>query len=189
MSALVNTLSLAVAACLLTGCGQPSGGAKTGAKDAGATSAAAVATPVAVATTPKGAPRRRDGYWEAVSYSDSGTEMQKQFLCVGANSEDSFSLFDQLTVMGNCSKTDFTRTASGWNFDISCEMMNIVSAQKGAIRGDFQNSYRVDLTVTETPGRVIKGSTVGRRIGECPAPFKPGDLVNERGTKLFNMLE
>jgi hypothetical protein len=183
-----NALPVLVAACVLAGCGAPSGGDKSAAKAGPAAPAAPVATPAAVATTAKGAPRRRDGYWEFVSMGASGTEMGKQFLCVGANSEDDFSLFDQLAAAGDCSKRDFKRTATGWDFETQCEIMNVVTVQKGVISGDFQNSFQVDQTVTQSPNTKIQGSIRGRRVGDCPAQFKPGDLVDGDGSKLANML-
>jgi len=34
----------------------------------------------------------------------------------------------------------------------------------------------------------MKGSIRGNRLGDCPAQFKPGDLVDGGGAKLGNML-
>jgi len=177
---------IAAAAGVLAACGPPSGSDKTAAKPAGAATPAA-ATPTTVATTPAGAPRRRDGYWEMASYGASGTQMGKQFLCVGAGSEDKFSIYDQLASAGDCSKKDFVRTPTGWNFETRCEIMQTVTVQKGVISGNFQDNFRVDQTVTQTPNMEIKGYILGRRVGDCPAPFAPGDLVDGDGSKIGNM--
>jgi len=182
-----TAFSIAAAASVLAACGAPSTSDKTATKAAGA-AAPAAATPVTVATTPAGAPRRRDGYWEMASYGASGTQMGKQFLCVGAGSEDKFSIYDQLASAGDCSKKDFTRTPTGWAFETRCEMMKFVTVQKGVISGNFQDNFRVDQTVTQTPDTEIKGYILGRRVGDCPAPFAPGDLVDGDGSKIANML-
>src|SRR5258706_13946850 len=121
----------------LAGCGNSSIASNSGATAAAADSPAA--TPANVSLTPKGAPRRADGFWEMASFDENGSPMAKQALCVGAGSEDKFSVFDQLTVMGNCSKQDFRRTSTGWTFETRCELMGTVAVQKGTISGDFQH--------------------------------------------------
>jgi hypothetical protein len=146
------------------------------------------ATASSPALTAKGAPKRLDGYWEFASIGASGAVMGKQFLCVGSGSEDKYSIFDQLSELGSCSKKDFTRTLAGWSFETQCSMMNVTTVQKGVIVGDFQNSFRVDQTVTQSAGGGMKGAIVGRRIGDCPGQYKPGDLVDGDGSTLTNVL-
>jgi hypothetical protein len=62
-------------------------------------------------------------------------------------------------------------------------MMKIVTVQKGTISGDFQdNPHRSDrYPGTDT---TIKGMIQGKRGGECPAKYKPGDLVDGHGDVL-----
>jgi hypothetical protein len=168
---------------LVAGCGK-----SPSADDGGKSAGAPTATPATLAMTAAGAPKRRDGYWEMGSFSDSGAPMSKQFLCVGAGSEDKFSVFDQLASVGDCSKKTFTRTATGWTFETSCKLMDKVTVQQGTISGDFQDNFRVDQTVTQAPEPPNKGSVRGKRIGDCPAKFKPGDLVDGDGALLGNML-
>ena len=146
------------------------------------------ATASSPALTAKGAPKRLDGYWEFASIGASGTVMGKQFLCVGAGSEDKYSIFDQLSALGSCSKKDFMRTPTGWSFETQCSMMSVTTVQKGVITGDFQKSFRVDQTVTQSSGGGMTGAVVGRRIGDCPGQYKPGDLVDDDGSTLINVL-
>jgi hypothetical protein len=146
------------------------------------------ATASSPALTAKGAPKRLDGYWEFASIGASGTVMGKQFLCVGAGSEEKYSIFDQLSELGDCSKKEFTRTPTGWSFETRCSMMNVTTVQKGIIAGDFQSSFRVDQTVTQTSGGGTKGAVVGRRVGDCPGKYKPGDLVDDDGSTITNVL-
>ena len=114
--------------------------------------------------------------------------MSKQYLCVGAGSEDNFSVFDQLAAVGDCDKNDFTRTSTGWTFETRCELMKIVTVQKGTISGDFQDNFLIDQTVTQGTDTTIKGTIQGKRGGECPAKYKPGDLVDGHGDVLGNIL-
>lgn len=167
------------------------GGAST---DKGASNGALAATsdvpsqstPTNVALNAKGEPKRRDGYWELASFTEQGAPMQKQYLCVGGASEEKFSLFDQVDAAG-CGKQGFKRTASGWSFEMSCKTPYSDTAQKGTIAGDFQGGFLVRQTVTQN-GTTMTGSIRGKRAGECPAQFKPGDLVDDHGSKIGNML-
>jgi hypothetical protein len=187
MHPLHTTLPILLGAGALAACG----GAST---DKGASNAALAAapdvssqsTPANVALNAKGEPRRRDGYWELASFTEQGTPMQKQYLCVGGASEEKFSLFDQVDAAG-CGKQGFKRTASGWSFEMSCKTPYSDTAQKGTIAGDFQTDFLVRQTVTQN-GTTMTGSIQGKRIGECPAQFKPGDLVNGEDSRIGNML-
>jgi hypothetical protein len=137
-------------------------------------------------TSSSGGPKRRDGLWEMASYAKDGSFMARQSLCVGAGSEDTFSVWDQLTMFGNCSRKDLTRSGAGWTFDTRCELMGMVNEAKGTISGDFRDQFRVDQTIA-TEGRSITGSFRGVHKGSCPAPFKPGDLISD-GRVLMNVL-
>lgn len=185
MARLYIALLTFAAATTLAGCGNSSTASNSGAV---ATTDMPAATPANVNLTPKGAPRRADGFWEMASFAEDGSPMAKQALCVGAGSEDKFSVFDQLTVMGNCSKQDFRRTATGWTFETRCELMGTVTVQKGTISGDFQQGFLVDQAVSQATETVRKGQIRGTRRGACPAKYKPGDLVDSDGDVLGNMV-
>jgi len=179
--------TLFVAASVLAGCGAKPGAGDAKAPARGSGPAVAAAPPADVVLTPKGAPQRRDGYWEMASFADTGTPMAKQFYCVGAGSEQKFSLFDALASVGDCDKRDFTRTPTGWTFATRCKLMDATTTQTGTISGDFQQAFRVDQTVSQGAS-TQKGSIRGRRVGDCPSNFKPGDLVDADGGKIGNLL-
>jgi hypothetical protein len=151
---------------------------------AGASTATTPARPAADA--PSNGPRRRDGYWEMKSYREDGSLRTTQFLCVGNGSEDEFSVWDQLTIMGGCGRKELNRSGAGWAFDARCELFGSVMESKGTMSGDFRDRFRVDLTVVED-GRRQGGLIRGEHKGACPAPFKPGDLVSD-GRVLMNVL-
>jgi hypothetical protein len=106
---------------------------------------------------------------------------------VGGGSEERFSVWDQITIMGNCSRKDLARSGAGWAFDARCELVGMVSESKGTITGDFRDRFRVDLTVV-SDGRKEAGSIRGERKGACPAGVKPGDLISD-GRVLMNVLD
>jgi hypothetical protein len=178
-----------IAVGLLAACSPRSstGGGAASPPAAGQSSVPA-APAAAAAVTANGAPRRRDGYWEMASYSAGGSPMSKQFYCVGAGSEDKYSLFDALASVGDCAERRFTRTGSGWSFDTKCKVMDTVTQQTGTIGGDFQQSFIVEQTVRQTGGVEIKGSIRGTWRGDCPAKLRPGDLADSGGDKLGNLL-
>lgn len=188
MRLILTAPALLLVAGVLAGCGPKSAAVQAKAPAAAAPSGASAAdTPADFILTPKGAPQRRDGYWEMASYTDTGTPMAKQFYCVGAGSEQKFNMFDALSSAGNCDKKDFKRTATGWTFETRCKVMSMTTTQSGTLSGDFQQTVQVDQTVTQD-GDTQKGTIRGKRVGDCPAKFKPGDLVNAHGEKLANLL-
>jgi len=169
----VPTVTLLIA---LTACQKDTGGA-SGAPAEG--QAAAAAAPVEATTA--GGPKRADGYWQ-----ETWGDAKGPYYCVGAGSEDKYSLVDDLSMMGDCSKKDFKRTLGGWAFETVCAADGVTTVQKGAITGDFRTSYTIDQTVSQTPGNSVKGRIDARRVGDCPAGVKPGDKVTDAIT--INML-
>ena len=120
------------------------------------------------------------------SHREDGSRRDTQFLCVGGGSENEFSIWDQLTIMGDCSRKELVRSGAGWTFDARCELFGSVMESKGTMSGDFRDRFRVDLTVVND-GRRQAGSIRGEHKGACPSPFKPGDLISD-GRVLMNVL-
>lgn len=146
------------------------------------------ATPAArPAEPPSAGPKRRDGFWEMTSHREDGSPRTSQSLCVGGGSEDGFGIWDQITIIGDCSRKEIARAGAGWTFDARCELFGMVTESKGTISGDFRGRFRVDLTVV-SDGRREAGSIRGVHKGACPSAFKAGDLVSD-GRVLMNVLE
>ena len=144
-------------------------------------------TPVQITRTAKGAPKRADGYWALKNIGGGGTVIGTQHLCVGGDSEARGSIFDQIALNVNCSTYDFKRTDAGWDFNTVCGHAPMVSETKGNISGDFAKSYKVEMTANEgdvTQRRTIEASNGGA----CPAGVAPGDLMDEKGAKIANIL-
>ena len=144
-------------------------------------------TPTPIMRTAKGAPKRADGYWALKNIGGGGTVIGTQHLCVGGDSEERGSIFDQIALIVNCSTYDFKRTDAGWDFNTVCGKAPMVSEAKGKISGDFAKSYKVEMTVKEdavTQSRTIEA----RHGGACPAGVAPGDLMDEKGGKITNIL-
>ncbi len=144
-------------------------------------------TAAQIARTSKGAPKRADGYWALENVGGGGTVIGTQHLCVGGGSEERGSVFDQIALNVNCSRYDFKKTDAGWEFDTVCGKAPMVSESKGKISGDFTKSYRVEMTVTED-GLALKRTIEASNRGACPAGVMPGDLMDEKGSKVTNIL-
>ena len=135
-----------------------------------------------VETTSAGGPKRRDGWWEMTS---GGAVTDTQHLCVGAGSEEGWSLYDQILFsVGDCTKKSLDRQGGGWRFDLDCDSSGTKIKMQGQISGDFRNSFRVEQSGT-VDGAPRSANIRGSHLGTCPAPFKPGDVVSG-GRVLFN---
>ncbi len=143
------------------------------------------------------APLRKSGWWEFAAIGQSGTAMGKQSLCIGEASEKVYSAFDQITGEAMtgipCTKRDFQQTADGWTFETICSpgnmpgMGDLTMNAKGTISGDIATQYEVHQTVTSA-GRTTTGVIQSALKGLCPEGRKEGDLVDENGDFLVNMI-
>jgi hypothetical protein len=144
-------------------------------------------TATQIVRTSKGAPKRADGYWALKNIGGGGTVIGTQHLCVGGNSEERGSVFDQIALNVNCSRYDFKQSDAGWEFDTMCGKAPMVSEAKGKISGDFAKSYTVEMTVTED-GLTLSRTVEASNGGTCPAGVAPGDLMDDKGSKVTNIL-
>jgi hypothetical protein len=140
-----------------------------------------------IARTSKGAPKRADGYWALKNIGGGGTVIGTHHLCVGGTSEERGSVFDQIALNVNCSRYDFKEPDAGWDFHFVCGKAPMVSESKGKISGDFAKSYKVEMTVTED-GLTLSRTVEASNGGPCPAGVTPGDLMDEKGSKVTNIL-
>ena len=173
---------LLLACAALAGCGgNGTSNGNTSAEAQASNDTPATATPNNVPVTARGIPRRADGWWEIRRVNPDGSDVGKQFLCVGGGSEDRLTVFDQVAPFSECSKKEFKRTARGWSFDTQCSEVGVKVASKGTISGDFQQSYRADLSVEQSNTEPQIGSLLGKRVGECPTGVKGGAIANAAG--------
>lgn len=140
-----------------------------------------------ITRTSKGAPKRADGYWALKNVGGGGTVIGTQYVCVGANSEERGSILDQIALNVNCSTYEVKATETGSEFHIVCGKPPETSETTGKVSGDFAKAYKVEMTVKEsdlTQTRTIDASNGGA----CPAGVAPGDLMDDKGKKVANIL-
>jgi Protein of unknown function (DUF3617) len=104
--------------------------------------------------------------------------------CLDAAAAGALASFDR-QLSGGCSRHEMARAADGsWHFSTSCDMgaWGKVSTE-GVMRGDFARRYTVEAqsqtvgaaqAAADGPDRV-KADV--RRLGDCPAGMKPGDVI------------
>lgn len=123
-------------------------------------------------------PQRKPGLWESKSTTAEGETVAKQ--CVGEGTDKA-----AVGVMTGkaCAKNEVTKTADGYAVETECAMGPIKAAGKGTITGDFESLVRTETVtvLTGAPGQSgpIERKTVieARRLGDCEAGQKPGDII------------
>lgn len=132
-------------------------------------------------------PQRKPGLWETKSTGAEGQSIAKQ--CVGPGTDQ--SVMGALTA-GACSKMQVTKTAKGYAVATECAMGPVKATGTSVITGDFQTQMRTEgsTTLTGMPGQSgpVERKLVieARRLGDCEAGQKPGDIILPDG-KVISM--
>ena len=151
---------------------------------------AAAATALALSALPLRAdelPQRKPGLWETKSIGAEGQTIAKQ--CVGPGTDQAAM---GALAGGACSKTQITKTATGYSVATECAMGAIKASGSSVITGDFQTQMRTEgsTTLTGMPGQSgpaeRKIVVEARRLGDCEAGQKPGDIIMPDG-KVISM--
>jgi len=178
------------AAALLAGCSKPADKAPDAAS---AAKPAASAAPVSLT-----APKRKAGLWEQ-QMTTRGMQ-QTSSLCVDPASEGEMAVFgQQMAKETKCTQQSFNRRLDGgMEFTSTCPMGESGTiTSKGVLTGDFNSSYKMEMTSTTTGASVehMNGehqmTLVATWKGPCPADMKPGDIriAGMPGGMTFNPTE
>ena len=127
-------------------------------------------------------PQVASGLWaQRVSDSHGAHEIR---YCLDAAAASSLASFDR-QLAGRCTKHEMAQAADGsWHFSTACDMGGWGKvATEGVMHGDFANHYVIEAQ-RQTVG-AARSSADGpdrmkadvRRIGDCPAGMKPGDVI------------
>jgi hypothetical protein len=134
------------------------------------------------------APMRKAGWWEFAAVTQSGTAIGKQNLCIGEASEKVYSAFDQITGeamtglarSGTSNRPRMAGTSRRRAVRATCRAWAISPC-------DVATQYEVHQTVTSA-GTTTAGTIQAALKGPCPEGRKEGDLVDESGDLLVNMI-
>jgi hypothetical protein len=134
-----------------------------------------------VQTTSPG-PTQAPGLWVQRVSDQHGARMTK--ICLDAAAATTLAGFDQ-ALNGHCSRHDMAQAADGsWHFSTSCDLgPSGQVTTEGVMHGDFASHFVVEAHIqtfgavqssANGPARVIADV---RRVGDCPADMKPGDVI------------
>ena len=127
--------AVAILATVLAGCSR--GADKAGAPPS-ATTPGQEAAPVA-----GGPSTLKPGLWKTVTQSPTGPEEKTH--CVGEGFDPAAEAAQNATP---CGKPNMTRTAEGFQLDLTCEKSHIKYDLVGKVHGDFVTSATTDLDLT-----------------------------------------
>lgn len=130
-------------------------------------------------------PARMPGLWESTTSVMAGMPVIKIKQCVDART-------DQLTQVAvqpgaQCAKSQVRRIPAGYEIETDCKVSGMSVAGKGLITGDFATRIRMEMTSTmsgipgQPGGMTTKIVIEARRIGDCEAGQKPGDIIMSDG--------
>lgn len=128
-------------------------------------------------------PVRKPGWWELNLTIEGPTPQplrQTVHMCTDAAVDQVQTPFGIHTGK-TCPPIQVSRTAEGWTFSETCVLGQTTVSAEGRARGDFSSSYHVDLTTRMNPPPVPQAAEIrmamdAKRLGECPADKKPGDI-------------
>ena len=141
----------------------------------------------AVCAAPDAAPVRRAGFWETtMTLEGASAHTMVTKACTDAALERRTAAFGDAK---DCPTHEMHRTADGFAFRSICVRNGVTTTTAGAIKGDLTSRYRVEATTRISsagggPGRERHTVMDNRRLGDCPAGRKPGDLVLSNGQVL-----
>jgi hypothetical protein len=127
-------------------------------------------------------PARKPGLWET---SMSAMPSMKVKQCIDEKTD---KLAESAAAPGaTCTKREIRKVATGYEIESSCTISGINADTTGLISGDFETFIKIDLTTTikgipGMPAGTAQKSTIeNRRIGNCEAGQKPGDMIMPDG--------
>lgn len=144
--------------------------------------------PFATAALPAAAetlPTRKPGLWESSVAAAGAPASTKVKQCIDEKTD---KLAEAATTPGaTCAKREIRKVAAGYEIESACTIQGMTAEAKGLITGDFVSLVKLDMTTTikglpQMPGGMTQKMAIeARRLGDCGADQKPGDIVMPDG--------
>lgn len=153
--------------------------ASTGALICGVLLGSAAAGGVSAATPPKRAP----GLWETATITNAGRTVARE--CIDERTD---RLVRQITSGVTCRNDDFTVRDEGYVAGAICRTGGMSVDNKIVVSGDFQSFATAQATTVmsglagEAGPRTFRTTIEARRLGDCTAGQRPGDVILPNGT-------
>lgn len=160
----------ALALVALAACGK-----KTDEAQPGAAPAASAPGPVAAAEFPHPTP----GLWESKMAVNGGGQAMTSRICYDEVFAKQASIMGQeMSSEMGCQQTLTRQIDGSLKMSATCKGPDgKPMLTEGVIRGDFKSAYSVEFTRDASDPPDATGMKIeARRVGDCPADFKPGDI-------------
>ena len=138
-------------------------------------SGAKVAIPTAAAAADPAGPQMSGGLWRQRVSGSRGVSVTRY--CLDAGAATALASFNQ-QLSGHCGERQMALTGDGaWHFKTVCDSSGTGKVvTEGVMRGDFASHYAIQAAIANAGGAERLNADV-KRLGDCPADMKPGDVV------------
>jgi hypothetical protein len=131
--------------------------------------------------------KRKPGLWEVSASSDGRSAPMTMKQCADETTDAQMMQMSE-TQAENCTMSDFTKTASGYEFSSECQLGASKVTSKGVFSGDFNSQYKGQIVTTMNPplfGQSQSTSSITAKwVGTCPNGMKPGDMQMGNGVTI-----
>lgn len=134
-------------------------------------------------------PARKTGYWEIrmVQAAGSGLPDMAVHACIDAASDKAMMAAGLSLTKDMCPKMDMKRNGDAIVIESECNVAGMKSSTKTVMTGDFQTSYKVDITGTvdglpaiaggkNAPEKMSMTQNAKWLSDKCPDGIKAGDM-------------
>lgn len=134
-------------------------------------------------------PSRKSGYWEIRMVQDAASGMPEMAVhaCIDAASDKAMMAAGLSMTKDMCPKMDMKRDGGTIVIESECKVAGMTSTTKTVMTGDFQTSYKVDITGTvngmpaiaggtKTPEKMAMTQNAKWLSDKCPDGVKAGDM-------------
>jgi hypothetical protein len=119
-------------------------------------------------------PQMAAGLWRQRVSGPQGVSVTRY--CLDAGAANALASFNQ-QLSGRCPERQMALSSDGaWHFRTACDTAWGKVATEGTLRGDFASHYVVEAGQRTVHGMAHVSADV-KRLGECPADMKPGDVI------------
>lgn len=132
-------------------------------------------------------PARKPGLWELTMTSD-GAAMPPQTMqhCIDEATDKEMMEMSNSIGAQQCQQ-NWTKTATGFAFESTCDFGGGKTASRGTVTGDFNSAYQIDMISKGGPrgaNEETRMNMAAKWLGACKAGQKPGDIVMPGGMKI-----
>lgn len=121
------------------------------------------------------------GLWERTSVAAMGTAPAVERICIDASTRNRITPVNELRgIASGCKPVEQSEaTMFGVTFRLQCA--DPAGEASGVLRFD-EGELKTDISLNSGDDMIYSGRATAKRIGDCPAGMKPGDVAGADGT-------